>query len=120
MPLEFQQTRTGSQLQCHMGTTVDDNKNGVYWAVSPHARATIDVDGGVLLDIEKGLCYSLNLVGAKIWLAIESGNGQTTFENIVNALTLQFTVPREQLVRDTDEYLQDLEKKGLIKVAGRV
>ena len=120
MPLEFQQTRTGFQHQCHMGTTVDDNKNGAYWAVSRNARATTGVDGGVLLDIEKGLCYSLNLVGAKIWLAIESGNGQTTFENIVNTMAPQFTVPREQLVRDIDEYLRDLEKKGLIKAAGRV
>jgi hypothetical protein len=119
MSLEFQQTQTGSQLQCHMGTAVDDNKNGVYWAISPHARATIGVDGGVLLDIEKGLCYSLNLVGAKIWLAIESGKGQTTFQHIVNTLGMQFTVPGEQLVRDIDEYLRDLEKKGLIKAAGR-
>jgi hypothetical protein len=102
------------------GATVDDNKNGVYWTVSPHARATIGVDGGVLLDIEKGLCYSLNLVGAKIWLAIESGNGQTTFEHIFNALGPQFIVPRQQLVRDIDEYLRDLEKKGLIKIAGHV
>ena len=119
MPLEFQQTRSGSQLQCHMGTTVDDNKNGVYWVVSPHARATIDLDGGVLLDIEKGLCYSLNLGGAKIWLAIESGNGEATFEHIVNTVGPQFTVPRDQLVRDIDEYLRDLEKKGLIRAAGR-
>ncbi len=103
-----------------MGTTVDGNKNGVTWAVSPHARATIDVGGGVLLDIEKGLCYSLNIVGAKTWLAIESGAGQATFEDIVNTLAPQFTVPREQLVRDIDEYLRDLEKKGLVKVAGRV
>jgi|SRR5882762_7395387 len=120
MPFEFQQTQNGSQLECHMGTTVDDNKNGVYWAVSPHARATIGVDGGVLLDIEKGLCYSLNLVGAKAWLALESGGGQATFDNIVTTLGSQFTVPREQLVRDIDEYLRDLEKKGLIKAAGRV
>src|SRR5438445_11826254 len=107
MPLEFQQTRTGSQLQCHIGTTVYDNKNGVYWAVSPHARATIDVDGAVLLDIEKGLCYSLNLVGAKTWLAIESGGGQATFEHIVNTLPTQFTVPRAQRVRAIDEHLRD-------------
>jgi hypothetical protein len=102
-----------------MGTTVDGNKNGVTWAVSLHARATFDADGGVLLDIEKGLCYSLNLVAAKTWLAIESGGGQATFEHIVNTLAPQFTVPREQLVRDIDEYLRDLEKKGLVKVAGR-
>lgn len=119
MALEFQHT-SGFRMQYQMETTVDDNKNGACWAVSPHARATIDVDGGVLLDIEKGLCYSLNLVGAQIWLAIESGNGQTTFEHIVNALGRQFTVSREQLVRDIDEYLRDLEKKGLIKAATRV
>jgi hypothetical protein len=94
--------------------------NGELWAVSLDVRATIDADGGVLLDIEKGLCYSLNLVGAKTWHAIESGGGQATFKDIVNALAPQFTVPREQLVRDIDEYLQDLEKKGLIKAAGRV
>jgi hypothetical protein len=120
MSLEFQQTWTGSQLQCQTGATMEDSKNGTYWAISPHARATIDGDGGVLLDIEKGLCYSLNLVGAKIWRAIESGNGQATFEHIVNAVGPQFIVPREQLVRDIDEYLRDLDEKGLIKVAGRV
>src|SRR5260370_14450183 len=120
MPLEFQQTRTGSQLQCQTETRVEESKNGVYWAISPHARSTMGVDGGVLLDIEKGLCYSLNLVGGKIWVALESGNGQTSFEHIVNALGPQFTVPREQLVRDIDEYLRDLEKKGLIKAAGGV
>jgi hypothetical protein len=57
--------------------------------------------------------------GSKTWLAIESGGGQATFEHIVNTLAPQFTVPREQLVRDIDEYLRDLEKKGLVKVAGR-
>ncbi len=95
-----------------------DSNNVARWEISPHARSTMGVDGGVLLDIEKGLCYSLNLVGAKIWLAIESGNGETSFAHIVNALGPQF--PREQLVRDIDEYLRDLEKKGLIKAAGGV
>jgi hypothetical protein len=78
------------------------------------------VDGGVLLDIEKGLCYSLNLVGAKTWLAIESAHGQTSFEDIVDALAPQFTVPREQLAHDIDEYLRDLAKKGLIKASARL
>ena len=97
-----------------------DNKSGVTWAISPHVRATIDTDGGVLLDIEKGMCYSLNPVGAKIWQAIESGHGHRTFEDIINTLASQFPVSREQLARDIDEYLRDLEKKGLIKAAGRV
>ncbi len=99
---------------------MDNYKSGVTWAVLPHVRATINVDGGVLLDIEKGLCYSLNAVGGKTWLAIESADGQASFEDIVNVLAPQFTVPREQLVRDIDEYLRDLTKKGLIKPSGRV
>ena len=97
-----------------------ENKSGVTWAVSPNVRATMDADGGVLLDIEKGVCYSLNFVAAKTWLAIESARGQASFEDIVDALVPQFTVPLEQLVRDIDEYLRDLEKKGLIKASSRV
>ena len=96
-----------------------DNNSGITWRSSPHVRATISADGGVLLDIQKGICYSLNPVGAKIWQAIESKDGHGTFEDIINTLTLQFPVSREQLTRDIDEYLRDLEKKELIKAAGR-
>lgn len=97
-----------------------DNKNGITWATSPHVRATIDADGGVLLDIEKGFCYSLNPVGAKIWQTIESGDGRRAFEDIINTLASQFPVSRDQLARDIDEYLRDLEKMELIKVSGHV
>lgn len=99
---------------------MDDHKNGIAWAISPHVRATVGADGAVLLDIEKGLCYSLNPVGAKIWQAIEAAEGRATFENIVNALTQLFTVSHEQLARDIDEYLRDLEKERLIKAVDRV
>ena len=88
------------------------------WAVSPGVRATYSEDGAVLLDIDECLCYSLNLVGARTWYAIESGGGLATFKDILDALARQFTVPRERLVRDIDDYLQDLEKKRLIKAAG--
>ena len=121
MLVKFQHAKISSQLQCQPGDhRVDENKSGVTWAVSPNVRITTDGDGGVLLDIEKGLCYSLNLVGAKTWLAIASARGQATFEDIVDAVAPQFTVPRQQLVRDIDEYLRDLEKKGLIKASDRV
>ena len=99
---------------------MDHNKNGITWALSPHVRATINADGGVLLDIEKGMCYSLNPVGAKIWQAIQSRGGNATLEDIVSALVPLFTVDRNQLVQDIDEYLQDLEKKGLTKAGNPV
>ncbi len=120
MPLELRRARTGFPLQRQQGANrVHDNKNGITWRSSPHVRATISADGGVLLDIQKGICYSLNPVGAKIWQAIESGDGQGTFEQIINTLASQFPVSREQLTRDIDEYLRDLEKKELIKASSR-
>ncbi len=120
MPLELRGARTGYPLQCQQGANrVQDNKNGITWRRSPHVRATISADGGVLLDIQKGICYSLNPVGAKIWQSIESGDGHSTFEDLINTLASQFPVSREQLTRDIDEYLQDLEKKELVKADGR-
>src|SRR5260221_13782193 len=106
MRLDFQHGEIGFQLQFQSGDhKVDENKSGVTWSVSPNVRITTDGDGGVLLDIEKGLCYSLNLVGANTWLAIASARGQATFEDIVDAVAPQFTVLREQLARDIHEYL---------------
>src|ERR1700722_84240 len=37
------------------------------WNISPGVRATCNQDGAVLLDIDHGLCYSLNAVGGRIW-----------------------------------------------------
>ena len=34
-------------------------------------RATYSEDGAVLLDINKGLCYGLNPVAARIWVTLE-------------------------------------------------
>ncbi len=36
------------------------------WRISPEVRTTYSEDGAVLLDINKGLCYSLNSVAARI------------------------------------------------------
>ena len=120
MALELRRIRTAFPLLRSRGANrVHDNNSGITWRSSPHVRATIGADGGVLLDIQKGICYSLNPVGAKIWQAIESKDGHGTFEDIINTLASQFPVSREQLTRDIDEYLRDLEKKELIKAAGR-
>lgn len=93
--------------------TPDDTR----WNVSPDVRATYSEDGAVLLDIDKGLCYSLNVVGSQIWLTIESRPG-IGLEAIVDALETHFHVPREQLRADTMEYLGNLRQKGLLRSNG--
>jgi hypothetical protein len=83
------------------------------WEISPDVRATYSEDGAVLLDIDKGLCYSLNVVGSRIWVTIESSPG-IHLKAIVDALQTHFQVPREELRMDTAEYLSSLLQKGLV------
>jgi hypothetical protein len=87
------------------------------WELSPDVRATYSEDGAVLLDIDKGLCYSLNVVGSRIWVTIESSPG-IHLEAIVDALQTHFQVPREELRSDTTEYLSSLLQKGLVRSNG--
>ncbi len=77
--------------------------------VSPYARATYTPDACVLLDIEKGLCYSLNVVGARMWLTIDASQTGITLDGIVGALETHFDVPRQELETDMAEYFTATE-----------
>jgi hypothetical protein len=89
-----------------------DNK--AKWTIAPDVRATYSEDGAVLLDINKGLCYSLNGAAARIWVTIEASQGGVTVEGIVGALETQFKVSRQELECDTAECLVELQGMGLI------
>jgi len=84
------------------------------WKVSDSARSTYTQDGAVILDIQKGLCYSLNVVAAKAWSALESHQGGSTFQDLIDSLRKQFDAPRERLEADIAEHLEKLEKAGLV------
>src|SRR5205807_7124938 len=56
------------------------------WLVSPDVRSTYSEDGAVLLDIRKGLCYSLNVVGARMLLTIDASQTGITLDGIVGTL----------------------------------
>ena len=88
------------------------------WSISPEVRSTYTEDGAVLLDIGKGLCYSLNRVGARVWVSIEMSPGGVTLEGIVDSLESHFEIPREQLERDAGKYLEDLRQVGLARQNG--
>jgi hypothetical protein len=95
-----------------------DSNSHTKWKVSPGVRKTASVDGAVLLDIDAGMCYSLNPVGTKVWETVESGKGHSTCGDVLDALALEFTIPREQLGVDIDNYLRELEQKGLVTSDG--
>ncbi len=90
------------------------------WRISPEVRATYSEDGAVLLDINKGLCYSLNPVAARIWVTLETSQEGITLDGIVDALETLFKVPRHQLGGDIDEYLSKLEHMGLVQRNGLI
>ena len=66
------------------------------WLVSPDVRSTYSEDGAELLDIRKGLYYSLNVVGARMWLTIDASQTGITLDGIVGALETHFNVPRQE------------------------
>ena len=89
------------------------------WRISPEVRTTYSEDGAVLLDINKGICYSLNSVAAQIWVTVESSEAGVTIEDIVDAIETHFKVPRQELKCDTAECLNKLQRMGLVHCNGR-
>jgi hypothetical protein len=88
------------------------------WTVSLDVRSTQSEDGAVLLDIRQGLCFSLNVVGAKVWEKLEARQTGMTLSQLVSELAPHFTVSVDQLKADLQEYLRELEAKGLITTNG--
>jgi hypothetical protein len=83
--------------------------------ISQGVRETASEDGAVLLDIEQGICFSLNTVGLRIWQMLKN---RQSADQIADALAQDFPVPRSHLVSDVSEFLQALETKGLIHRSG--
>jgi hypothetical protein len=79
--------------------------------IAPGVRETASQDGAVLLDIEQGICFSLNPVGLKIWGLLKTHH---SVEEIADELAQDFPVSRSQLLSDVIEFLQSLETKRLI------
>ena len=85
------------------------------WNASSSVRSTYTQDGGVLLDVEKGMCYSLNAVASKLWNHLEQNKDGVTFEDLVNVIRTSFEVTDGQLESDIAAHLEKLEKMGLVR-----
>ena len=85
------------------------------WNASASVRSTYTQDGGVLLDVEKGMCYSLNAVASKLWNHLEQNQAGVTFDDLVNVIRNNFEVTDGELETDIAAHLEKLEKMGLVK-----
>src|SRR5258705_7974162 len=90
------------------------------WLVSPDVRSTYSEDGAVLLDIRKGLCYSLNPVAARVWSTVEASPSGVDLRGLVDAMETDYEISHDDLERDIDECLSKLEKMGLVRRNGLV
>lgn len=80
--------------------------------VSVSTRLAETQDGAVLLDIQQGLCFSVNPLGTVIWKLICDGHPET---QIAEHLVSTFGISEEQARGDTDEFLRVLIEKRLVE-----
>ena len=93
-----------------------DNPNPTL-EIAPSVRETANQDGAVLLDIEQGICFSLNPVGLRIWELLKL---HYSVDQIVQALAKDFPVPPSQLHTDVQEFINALEAKRLLLRPGQI
>jgi hypothetical protein len=67
--------------------------------------------GAVLQNTENGATFTINPMGAHIWRHLTKG---VTKDDIVDRVSTDFGVEREQVCRDVEEFLLGLEQKGLL------
>jgi len=71
------------------------------------------LDGeALLLNVETGLYFGLDTVGARMWELLALG---TTEEEIVERLLAEYEAPPEQIRDDVREFLQLLTSRGLVR-----
>ncbi len=87
----------------------------VVWLISSDALATYTEDGAVVLDVPKGICYSLNAVASRIWRTMESSPSGITLEGIVDVLKTDFEISHRELEGDTAEWLDKMQRMGLLQ-----
>ncbi len=73
-----------------------------------------EVDGeSVLLDLEEGMYYGLNPVGARIWDLIRE---PTAIGEVVDEITAEYDVERGQCLDDTIALVAEMSEDDLVVV----
>ena len=68
-------------------------------------------EDAVLLHAQRGDYYSLNKVGARLWVLTD---GCKTIGDLAELITEEFDISREQAETDIIELAEQLEKEGLV------
>ncbi len=86
-------------------------------SLSGSVREIETADGAVLLDIQQGVCLSLNPVAMRIWRGLKL---QQSLDQITDDLTVEFReISRQQIRSDVFDFVFDIRQKGLFLPAER-
>lgn len=79
---------------------------------SPTVRHSVTDEGiVVLMDVSSGKIFYANSIGARVWLGINHGLPMAT---IIDEISMEFKVSREQVDSDIRLYLESLKAAGLV------
>ncbi|MCG5051896.1 MAG: PqqD family protein [Myxococcales bacterium] len=71
----------------------------------------------MLVHISSGDCYELNQGGRRVWEALSAGS---SVEEVVAQLTSDEGVSRERVLADVIEFVRQLQRVGLLRLATRI
>jgi hypothetical protein len=82
--------------------------------VSESVRSTHGQDGAIVLDVQQGQMFNLNVVGSRILELLECGSSE---EQITGAISREFSADIETVRKDVAEFLEELKKNKLVDAA---
>jgi hypothetical protein len=74
-----------------------------------------ELDGeAVILNLESGMYFGLDAVGTRIWQLLDA---HRTLRGTLQALEEEFDAPPERLQSDLNDFVGQLQSRGLVSVA---
>jgi hypothetical protein len=93
-----------------MDTTLANTSTVV---ASEHQTSSQVGDEQVILDLEGGVYYGLNDVGARIWEIVQE---PVQVEEIIATIQSEYDVTEKQCAADVKELLAEMEEYGLVRI----
>lgn len=88
----------------HSGSVITRNKN----------IPTVEIDGEMaMMNAEKGKYYGMDAIATRIWMMIRE---PVRFRTIIETLTHEYDVSKEECEKDVSLFLNKLYEEGLIDI----
>jgi hypothetical protein len=81
------------------------------YRISNGVRSTHGQDGAIVLDVEQGQMFNLNLVGSRILELLENGSAEP---DIVNVICREFNADQKIVENDVREFVESLKEHKLL------